>query len=203
MTRQYSAVAEVFKTAELLEQILSDLSIDRLLVLKRVSRFWNAVISTSPTLQRVLYQRPDTSRATRDYNPLFEDYFSDIACAEVPMPTSSSKGPPAHLKISPIQMRKLLHKCPQALRSMTMFQPPCRYWLTLPSATLWDFTVKFINEADVPIMRAVEKANLIVELEADKRRNLRINLEHELRLGRRGAGMRHRQQGDHAGAVNA
>jgi hypothetical protein len=203
MPPQYPAIAEVFQTAELLEQILSDLSIDRLLVLKRVSRYWNVIISTSPALQRILYQRADTSRETRAYNPLFEDYFSDIACADVPMTSIGSKGPPAHLKISPTQMRKLLHNCPKTLKSMTMFQPPCRYWLTLPSASLWDFTVKFINEANVPIVKAVEKASMIVELEADKRRNLRRNLEHELRLGGRGAGMRHQQRVGHAGAVNA
>lgn len=204
MTSGHSATAEVLQTFELLEQILADLSIDRLLVLKRVSRYWNAIISSSPVLQRILYQKPDTARAKREYNPLFEDYFSDIACADdVPTAPTDSKGRPAHLKISPMQMRKLLHKCPKTLKSMTMFQPPCRYWILLPSASLWDFTVKFINEADVPIVRAVEKANMIVELEADKRRHLRRNLENELRLGARGAGMRHRQREGHAGAVNA
>jgi hypothetical protein len=203
MTPQASAVAEVFQTAELLEQILADLSIDRLLILKRVSRFWNAIISTSPQLQRILYQRADTSRERREFNPLFEDYFSDIACADVPIESTGSKGPPAQLRISPLKMRKLIHKCPQALKTMTMFQPPCRYWLTLPSASLWNFTVKFVNEADVPIIRAVEKANMIVELEAEKRRNLPRNLEQQLRPGARGASMRHRQVGGHAGAVNA
>ncbi|KIW07644.1 hypothetical protein, variant [Verruconis gallopava] len=204
MTPHASAVMEVLHTAELLEQILSDLSIDRLLIVKRVCRFWNAVISTSPSLQRNLYQRPDLSRDIRDYNPLFEDFFSDIGCADVPMRSQNgSRGPPAHLKISPIQMRKLLTKCPPALRTMSMFQPPCRYWLTLPSASPWDFTVKFMNEADTPVMRAVEKASMIIELEADKRRNLRRNLEHRLRPGVRGANMRHRYQNGRAGAVNA
>jgi len=203
MATEQSAAIEVFQTAELLEQILSDLSIDRLLILKRVSRFWNAMINTSPSLQRTLYQRIDTSREVRSYNPLFEDYFSDIACADVPIkPCEGTKGRPAHLKISPMQMRKLLKRCPQALRTMSMFQPPCRYWLTLPSASPWNFTVKFMNEADMPVIKAIEKANMIVELEADKRRNLRRNLELELAPGVRGAGLR-RGIGGNAGAVNA
>ena len=195
-----SAANEVFQTAELLEQILSDLTIDRLLILKRVSRFWHALINTSPSLQRNLYQRVDTSREHRAHNPLFEDYFSDIGFGEVPMDPSKSK--PAHLKISPMQMRKLLKRCPNALRTMSMFQPPCRYWLTLPSASPFHFTVKFINEANMPVVKAVEKANMIVELEADKRRNLRRNLEIELAPGMRGRSMQHRLSGN-AGAVNA
>jgi hypothetical protein len=100
-------------------------------------------------------------------------------------------------------MRKLLKNCPKALKEMSMFQPPCRYWLTLPAASPWNFTVKFINDAEVPVMKAVEKANMIVELEADKRRHLRRNLEKDLEIGVRGAGMRHRMLGSHAGAVNA
>jgi hypothetical protein len=198
-----NAALEVFQTAELLEQILSDLAIDRLLIVKRVCRFWNAVIDTSPSLQRTLYIRADDKRITRTYNPLFEDFFSDIGCAEVPLRSSDSKDRPARLKISPIQMRKLLQRCPSTMRSMSMFQPPCRYWLTLPSASPWNFTVKFINEADMPVMQAVEKANAIVELEADKRRNMRRYLEVELRPGVRGASLRHQLPGGHAGAVNA
>lgn len=85
---------------------------------------------------------------------------------------------------------------------MSMFQPPCHYWLTLPSGGPWNFTVKFMNEANVPVMRAIEKANWIVELEAEKRRNVRRNLEGGLRLGVRGASMRH-QQPFEEGAVNA
>lgn len=61
-----------------------------------------------------------------------------------------------------------------------MFQPPCKYWITLPSASVFDINVKFLNEAHVPVVQAVEKAQLIVELEADKKRMVRRNLEREL-----------------------
>jgi len=64
---------------------------------------------------------------------------------------------------------------------MSMFQPPCPYWLTLESASIFVINVKFLNDANVPIMRAVEKANLIVEMEAEKKRRARSNLEQTMR----------------------
>lgn len=198
-----SAASEVFQTAELLEQILSDLSIDRLLIVKRVSKFWNAVVDTSPELQRIMYLRANTKLDSRQYNPLFEDFFSDIGCAGKARKIDASREPPAHLKISGPQMRKLLRTCPQALRSMSMFQPPCPFFLTLPSMAPWNFTVKFINDADTPIVRAVEKASMLVQMEEDKLKNRRHYIETQLRPGVRGASMVHKRPGGHAGAVNA
>jgi len=177
-----SATSRVFDIDELLEGILVYLSIDRLLVVKRVCTQWHYLISSSPRLQKIMFTRADVSRPVRDHNPLFKHYFQDITCADdVGSSNKDGKLPRAHLKLSPNCMRRLIHQCPKGWRAMSMFQPPCPYRLTMPSASIFDITVKFLNDADVPIMQAVEKANLFVELEADKKRNARDNLDRELR----------------------
>jgi len=177
-----SAASRVFAIDELLENILLYLSINHLLTAKRVSHQFFRLISGSPSLQRILFARADLNRPLREHNPLFEDYFVDIACDDdVTPPKDEEKPPPALLKISPISMRKLIHRCPKEWRTMSMFQPPCPYWLTLESASIFVINVKFLNDANVPIMRAVEKANWIVEMEAEKKRRARSNLEQTMR----------------------
>jgi hypothetical protein len=170
-----SAVARVFAIEELLESVLVFLSIDRLLILKRVCHEWNRVIASSPALQKILFMRPAPSRSAREHNPLFEDYLKTIGYAE-PQATAA-----AHVEMNPNVMRRLINGCPKSWREMTMFQPPCPYYLTMPSISVFDITVKFKNEANVPIMRAVELANHIVELEAEKKRTSRSTLDHALR----------------------
>jgi hypothetical protein len=170
-----SAAARVFAIDELLEEILVYLSIDRVLLAKRVCRNWHCLVSSSPSLQRILYKRVDLSRPRREYNPLFEDFFQNIGCKDE-ITGDGTKSTPASLKISPQSMRRLMLHCPKEWKSMTMFQPPCPYWLTMPSASIFHgINVKFLNEANVPVMRAVEKANWIVEMEADKIRHARSN----------------------------
>jgi hypothetical protein len=170
-----AAVHRVFAIEELLESILAYLSIDRLLILKRVCHEWNRVIATSPSLQKILFVRPAPSRSAREHNPLFEDYLKTIGYAEPHTPAA------AHVEMNPNVMRRLINGCPKSWREMTMFQPPCPYYLTMPSISVFDITVKFKNEASVPIMRAVELANHIVELEAEKKRRARSTLDHALR----------------------
>jgi len=171
-----SAVLRVFGIDELLESILIYMSIDRLLLLKRVCSDWKRVISSSPSLQKIMFLRPAILRSVREHNPLFEDYFKVIGYAE---DARSS----ARLEISPNVMRRLLHHYPKSWREMTMFQPPAPYWLIMNSASIFDITVKFLNDANVPIMKAVEKANLTMELKAEKKRKARSSLDHALRGG--------------------
>jgi hypothetical protein len=169
-----SAASRVFAIDELLEEILVYLSIDRLLLAKRVCRNWCRLVSSSPSLQRILYRRVDVSRPLREYNPLFEDFFQNIGCKDDA--TEGANSTPASLKISPQSMRRLILHCPDEWKSMTMFQPPCPYWLTMPSASIFHgINVKFLNEAHVPVMRAVERANWVVEMEAEKIRHARSN----------------------------
>lgn len=170
-----SAASRVLGIEELLESILIYMSIDRLLMLKRVCREWGRVIATSPALQKIQFIRPAVRRAEREHNPLFEDYLKTIAYAP---PGESSC---AHLELSPNVMRRLIHQCPKSWRKQYMFQPPAPYYLTMPSASVFDITVKFKNSADVPIMVAVEKAHWIVELEAEKKRKARSTLDQALR----------------------
>ncbi|KAE9991012.1 hypothetical protein Vi05172_g160 [Venturia inaequalis] len=173
-----TAASRVFAIDELLEEILTYLSIDRVLLAKRVCRNWNRLIASSPSLQRILFKRTDLSRPLRAYNPLFEDFFEDIGCKN-DVTGEGGKPVPASLKISPQSMRKLILHCPREWKSMTMFQPPCPYWLTMPSASIFHgINVKFLNEANVPVMKGVEKANWIMETEADKIRLARTNRAH-------------------------
>jgi hypothetical protein len=172
-----SAASRVFAIDELLEEILVYLSIDRVLLAKRVCRNWHRLIASSPSLQRILFKRVDLSRPVREYNPQFEKFFQDIGCNDDT--TGDSRSIPASLKITPQSMRRLILRCPKEWRSMTMFQPPCPYWLTMPSASIFHgINIKFLNEANVPVMKAVERANLMVELEADKIRHARSNRGH-------------------------
>jgi hypothetical protein len=172
-----SAASCVFAIDELLEEILVYLSIDRVLLAKRVCRNWHRLIASSPSLQRILFKRVDLSRPVREYNPLFENLFQDIGCKDDT--TGDSKSIPASLKITPQSMRKLILHCPKEWKSMTMFQPPCPYWLTMPSASIFHgINIKFLNEANVPVMKAVERANWMVEMEADKIRHARSNRGH-------------------------
>jgi hypothetical protein len=173
-----SAASRVFAIDELLEEILVYLSIDRVLLAKRVCRSWHRLVASSPSLQRILFKRVDLSRPIREYNPLFEDFFQNIGC-EDDATRDGAKSIPASLKISPLSMRKLILHCPKEWKSMTMFQPPCPYWLTMPSASIFHgINIKFLNEANVPVMKAVERAKWMVEMEADKIRHARTNRGH-------------------------
>lgn len=170
-----AAVHRVFAIEELLESVLIYMSIDRLLILKRVCSNWNRVISTSPVLQKIQFIRPAPSLSEREHNPLFEDYLKAIGYAE---PQTSAS---AHLEMNPNVLRRLIQNCPKSWRDMLAFQPPCPYYLTMPSISVFDITVKFKNDANVPIMRAVELANHIVELEQEKKRQARSTLESAIR----------------------
>jgi hypothetical protein len=173
-----SAAARVFAIEELLESVLVYISIDRLLILKRVCAQFNRVIKTSPQLLKIQFLRPAPLRQIREHNPLFEDFCKDIAYAEPDSKTSS-----AHLKLCPTKMKRLLDHCPDGWREMIMLQPPAPYWLVLPSVSMFDINVKFLNEANVPFMQSVEKAYRILELEADKKRKRRSTLDKALRGG--------------------
>ncbi|KAF2436701.1 hypothetical protein EJ08DRAFT_157403 [Tothia fuscella] len=182
MAEHPSIATTVFAIEELLESILIYLSIDRLLLLKRVCSQWNHVITHSPSLQKILFLRPATllSLSTREHNPLFETYLKTISYADGPTSTST-KAPSAHLEMNPKIMRTLLTKCPPSWRSMLAFQPPCSYNLTMPSLSVFDITVKEKHEGHVPIMVAVELASKRVEQEAERKRNRRISLDSALR----------------------
>lgn len=178
MTTPETAASRVLAIDELLEEILIYLSIDRVLLAKRVCRNWLHLIASSPRLQRILFKRIDLSPPLRTYNPLFEDFFHNIGCKD-DATTDGDKLIPASLKISPQSMRKLILHCPKEWKNMTMFQPPCPYWLTMPSASIFHgINIKFMNEAHVPVVKAVEKANWMVEMEADKIRLARTHRSH-------------------------
>ncbi|KAL1296665.1 hypothetical protein AAFC00_000146 [Neodothiora populina] len=63
-----SAAQLVLDTPELLENIVSFLPPLELLVAQRVSQIWRGVITNSPTIQRLLFMRPDWSLETKSYN---------------------------------------------------------------------------------------------------------------------------------------
>jgi hypothetical protein len=173
-----SVASRVFGIEELLESILVYISVDRLLILKRVCSQFDRVIKTSPQLLKIQFLRAAPLQQIREHNPLFEDYCTDIAYAQ---PDDVLKS--AHLKINPTEVKRLLRQCPGSWREMSMLQPPSAYWLVMPSVSMFDINVKFLNEATVPFMRAVEKANQIMELELEKKRKRRTTLDRALRGG--------------------
>jgi hypothetical protein len=177
-TMAESAASRVFAIEELLESVLIYISIDRLLILRRVCTQFNRVIRTSPQLLKIQFLRPAPLRKVREHNPLFEDYCKDIAYADPDSKTSS-----AQLNITPTEMRRLLDQCPQSWRNMIMFQPPAPYWFIMPSVSMSDINVKFLNDANVPLMHAIEKASWIIELEVEKKRKRRSTLDQALRGG--------------------
>lgn len=71
------AQIRVFSTPELLEAILDQLPPRELLQAQRISRSFQSVIKTSPTLQQALYLRPALAKTSGEWsiNPLLRDLF--------------------------------------------------------------------------------------------------------------------------------
>lgn len=82
MAPTQTAAAAVFRTAELLEDILSRVDVRTLLLSQRVSRTWNEIITSSPPLQRQLFFLAEHAESIehmttgRRRNPLLEQVFA-------------------------------------------------------------------------------------------------------------------------------
>lgn len=67
-----------FSTVELFEVMLLQLPFNELLQAQRVSRHWQHIITTSPTLQQKLFFQPLPPSSSPHFNPLFQSIFAPV-----------------------------------------------------------------------------------------------------------------------------
>ncbi|KAF2683000.1 hypothetical protein K458DRAFT_390280 [Lentithecium fluviatile CBS 122367] len=150
----YAACHAVLETPELLENILSCLDIRSLLTkAQRVSRRWNATITSSKKLQRLLFFQPELPKPQNDesvenvhnplltgiFNPWYAKHFNWRTIAALPMAEC-------------IEWKEAVMRPKASWRRMLVSQPPAKKvgcWRTvystsgeLPGEDAWQFRVQ-------------------------------------------------------------
>ena len=125
-----SAQARVFNTPELLEAILSQLPPHDLLLAQRISRPFQAAITSSPTLQQLLFIRAAPVKDPKEWslNPLLRDLFAPFFV--VPAPNARAASTFTSLQrnegcCTSEEMNALLRK-EASWRRLLLLQPPVR-----------------------------------------------------------------------------
>jgi hypothetical protein len=123
----------VLTTPELLANILLHLPLVNLLPAQRVSKAWNNIITTMPSLQRALFLSPEPDTHSPRFNPLLKKHFP-IWFSEPDNPTKvvrvSGKGICAlfeeEVGLSTGYAAKLMRE-EASWRRMLVIQPPVRH----------------------------------------------------------------------------
>jgi hypothetical protein len=147
-----SPAEEVFRTVELVDLILSHLTMRDLLAAQRVNYLWHEVVKSSRRMQKAKYLLPDssTSLASAGYahtNPLYLQRFVQQACFF------------ALLQVNPtvqfIGMDRFVQRTVKGFsstqaswRDMLLFQPPVKFALLKSISAHYDDGYYYIDNAE-------------------------------------------------------